>query len=72
MTATNLTLKVPMHCGGCANAVRFVFQRTEGLIRVDADHRRNEVRLRFDPARVTEDQIRERMRAAGFEPAQGR
>ena len=66
--ATDTTLKVPMHCGGCENAVRFTLQRTEGVIRVDADHRRDEVRLRFDAERVTEGEIRERIRAAGFEP----
>lgn len=67
--ATETTLTVPMHCGGCENAVRTVLQRTEGVIRVDADHRRDEVRLRFDAQRVSEAQIRERIRAAGFESA---
>ena len=66
--ATDMTLKVPMHCGGCENTVRFTLQRTAGVIRVDADDRRDEVRLRFDAERVTEDEIRERIRGAGFEP----
>jgi Cd2+/Zn2+-exporting ATPase len=66
--ATDMTLKVAMHCGGCENAVRFTLRRTAGVIRVDADHRRDEVRLRYDPARISEDEIRERVRAAGFEP----
>ncbi len=64
-----IVLSVPMHCDGCANAVRSVLRRTEGVLRVDADCRRGEVRLRFDPARLSEEQIRERIRAAGFEPA---
>lgn len=67
--ATETTLKVPMHCRSCENAVRTALQRTEGVIKVAADHRRDEVRLRFDPGRITEEQIRERVRAAGFEPA---
>lgn len=67
--AVETTLKVPMHCSGCENAVRTALQRTEGVIKVDADHRRDEVRLRFDAQRITEEQIRERVRAAGFEPA---
>ncbi|MEX2547162.1 MAG: heavy-metal-associated domain-containing protein [Chloroflexota bacterium] len=62
------TLKVPMHCDGCAKAVRTALRRTEGVIRADADHGRDEVRLRFDPQRVSEEQIRERIREAGFEP----
>lgn len=69
MTTTETALKVAMHCDGCANAVRIALRRTEGVIRVDADHRRDEVRVRFDPARLSEAEIRERIRAAGFEPA---
>lgn len=68
MMATEATLKVAMHCSGCENAVRTALQLTEGVIKVDADHRRDQVRLRFDPGRITEEQIRERVRAAGFEP----
>jgi copper chaperone CopZ len=66
--AVETTLKVPMHCGGCENAVRTALQRTEGVIRVRADHRRDEVQLRFDPDRISDQQIRDRIRAAGFEP----
>ncbi len=66
---TETIMKVPMHCGGCENAVRTALQRTEGVIRVDADHRRDEVRLRFDPERLSEERIRQRIQAAGFEPA---
>lgn len=66
--AIETTFKVPMHCGGCENAVRTALQRTEGVIRATADHRRDEVKLRFDPERLSEEQIRERIRVAGFEP----
>ncbi len=65
---TETTVKVPMHCGGCANAVSFALRRIDGVVRVDADHHTDTVRLRFDPERVNEDQIRERIRSAGFEP----
>ena len=64
-----LTLSVPMHCDACENRPRTALQRAEGVVRADADHRREEVRLRFDAERVSEPQIRERIRSAGFEPA---
>ena len=67
--ATETTFKVPMHCSGCENSVRTALQRTEGVITVTADHRTDEVTLRFDPERISDEQIRERIRAAGFEPA---
>ncbi len=63
------TFTVQMHCGGCENAVRTALRPTEGIVRAEADHRRSEVRVRFDPDRVTEEQLRERVQDAGFEPA---
>lgn len=63
------SFSVDMHCAGCENAVRTALTRTIGVIRADADHRRNEVHLQFDPERVSEDQLRERVRDAGFEPS---
>lgn len=63
------TFSVDMHCAGCENAVRTVLARTAGVIRAEADHRRNEVHLQFDPERVSEEQLRDRIRDAGFEPA---
>ena len=64
------TFSVDMHCAGCENAVRATLTRTEGVIRADADHRRNEV-LQFDPEQVSEEQLRQLIRDAGFEPSQG-
>ncbi len=63
------TFTVPMHCGGCEHAVRTILRLTDGVVRAEADHRRGEVRVQFDPERVTEDQLRQRVRDAGFEPA---
>ena len=63
------TFTVSMHCGGCENAVRTILGLTDAIYRAEADHRRSEVRVQFDPDRVTEDQLREPLRDAGFEPA---
>ena len=67
--SNEIAFRVPMHCGGCENSVRTALQLTEGVIKATADHRTDEVKLRFDPERISEEQIRERIRAAGFEPA---
>lgn len=62
------TFTVPMHCGGCENAVRTILRTTDGVSLAQADHRRSEVRVRFDPERVTEDELRARLAESGFEP----
>lgn len=56
------------HCSGCADNLSSGLSRIEGVIRAKADFDRAEVEVRFDPARVTDDDIREGIRAAGFEP----
>lgn len=65
----DVTFTVRMHCGGCENAVRRILRLTDGVLRVEADHRRSEVRVQFDPERVTEARLRDQLREAGFEPA---
>lgn len=63
------TFTVRMHCGGCENTVRTILRTTAGVTRAEADHRRSEVRVQFDPELVTEAQLRERLSDSGFEPA---
>ncbi len=43
-------------------------RRLEGVIKADADYDGAVVEVRFDPDRVTERDIDEQIRAAGFEP----
>ncbi|HEX6384953.1 MAG TPA: heavy-metal-associated domain-containing protein [Anaerolineae bacterium] len=38
-----------MHCGGCANTVEFVLRELEGVHRVDANHRTQQIELAYDP-----------------------
>lgn len=66
---TETTLTVRMHCGGCENSVRTILRTTDGVLRAEADHRRSEVRVQFDPDRVTEEQLRLKLADSGFEPA---
>jgi len=58
-----------MHCGGCENAVRTILRMTDGVLRAEADHRQSKVRVQFDPARVTEEQLRLKLADSGFEPS---
>lgn len=58
-----------MDCSGCENRVKTAVGRVEGVIKADADHRTGRVGVRFDEDRVSEDDVKERIRAAGYEVA---
>jgi copper chaperone len=61
------TLKVDgMTCGGCENRVQTAVGRVEGVVRANADHRNGALDVRFDEARVSEEQIKDRIRAVGY------
>lgn len=62
----NLTV-MGMDCSSCENAVKRALQRLEGVIRIDADHAADRVAVRFDVERVSEEKIKERIQASGFE-----
>ena len=55
-----------MTCGGCENAVKRAVGRLEGVTEVTASHGENRVGVTYDPARVTPDQIRQKIVAAGY------
>lgn len=62
-----ITLRVTgMTCGGCENSVKRALGRLDGVGDVEASHAGQSVRVSLDPARVTVDQIRERIAAIGF------
>lgn len=58
-----------MDCSGCENRVRTALTRLEGVIKTEADSRSGRVGVRFDEDRVSEDDVKERIRAAGYEVA---
>lgn len=55
------------HCSGCADNLGESLGRREGVIKVDADYEQAQVEVRFDPERISEDDIREQIHLAGFE-----
>ncbi len=69
-TTNTTTLGVRgFHCSGCADNVGKALLRLDGVIKVAADFDAEQVQVRYDPDRVTEDALRDQIRAAGFEPA---
>jgi copper chaperone CopZ len=55
-----------MDCPGCANRLGTALDCLDGVVEAKADHQAGRVKVRFDPDRVSEDRIRERIRSAGF------
>ncbi len=58
-----------MSCTGCEERIVSALTRLDGVSHGEADHRRGEVRLRFDPNLVTPQAIRERIEFAGYDVA---
>jgi len=56
-----------MTCEGCARSVSRAVSALPGVESVTVDLAGHRAVLRFDPERVTLDDVREAIRAAGFE-----
>lgn len=68
-TAVSKTLAVSgFHCSGCSDNLASALVTLEGVIRARAEYENGQVEVRFDPDRVSEDDLRQRIRSAGFEP----
>lgn len=68
MTMTTKTFAIQgFHCSGCADNLGRALSAVEGVIKASADYDQARVEVRFDPVRVTDDDIRERIHAAGFD-----
>ena len=68
--ATVTTIRVRgFPCPGCAENVKQALLRLEGVIKADADFATERVEVRYDPDRVTEEALHDRIRSAGFDPA---
>ncbi|MEQ1759474.1 MAG: cation transporter [Vicinamibacterales bacterium] len=66
MTETVNLVVEGMTCGGCENAVRRVLQNTTGVDSVTPSHRDARVEVRFDPAQVPLETIREKISSLGY------
>ena len=56
-----------LHCSGCETRVRFALQRMPGVEHVVADAKTQRVAVMFDPALLTADHIRNRLKELGFD-----
>lgn len=68
-TATLKTFTVRgFHCSGCSDNLGSALSNLDGVIRARADYEAGRVEVRFDPDRLSVDDVKERIRASGFEP----
>lgn len=67
---TQTTMKVPrIHCDGCVNTVTTAVRKLPGVAKVEASEVTKEVRVEFDPAQVSEENIRRTLMLVGYPPA---
>lgn len=67
-TATSKTFTVRgFHCSGCAENLSSALGNLDGVIRARADFEDGQLEVRFDAERVTEDDVRDRITATGFQ-----
>lgn len=63
------TFKVAeIHCASCENTIRTTLSRLPGVTLVLPSADTDDVKVSFDDARVTEDELRARLVEVGFEP----
>lgn len=55
-----------MHCDACSRRIRHTLSKIEGVRAVEPDAVRKEVFVAFEPARVSEEQLRRELDAMGF------
>lgn len=65
---TTVTLPAPgMGCSACEQTLHLFLDDHPGVDTVEPDHRTGQVHIRYDPERATLDQLRERIRVAGYD-----
>jgi len=56
-----------MHCAGCERTLRMALTRLDGVHDAKPDRHAEQVTVNFDPARVSEETLREHIDLCGFE-----
>lgn len=56
-----------MACDKCSARLREALRKLDGLIEVEADHQRQEVVVRYDPARLGPERIKHEIKRCGFD-----
>jgi copper chaperone CopZ len=65
LKTTTLTVQ-EIHCGACETAIGKALRRADGVREVTADAASNTVTVRYDEAAIDEQQLGERLTAAGY------
>jgi len=55
------------HCSGCSDNLSTALNNLDGVIRASAEFEGGRVQVRYDADRVSEQNIRDRISASGFE-----
>jgi copper chaperone CopZ len=68
--ATETTFEVRgMDCTGCEDRIKTALGRLDGVIKADTEHTAAQVTVRFDEWRLSEADVKQRIRSAGYEVA---
>ena len=55
-----------MHCGGCEETVETEIKKLDGIKSVKADHVKKTVKVKYDDKKVTLEQVKAAITAAGY------
>lgn len=66
MTRIEIPVK-GMHCAGCERTLALALARIDGVLEAKPDLRAEQVAVRFDPERVSEQTLHEHIDLCGFE-----
>jgi len=66
-TMTNTFTVQGFHCSGCSDNLSAALNNLEGVIRATAQFEGGVVEVRYDSDRVSEQDLRDRISASGFE-----
>jgi len=60
-----------MHCGGCAQIIRSLLEKKEGVRAADVSFEQAEARILFEPEAVSTDELAAAIAKAGYRVADG-
>ncbi|MFQ5968074.1 MAG: heavy metal translocating P-type ATPase [Acidimicrobiia bacterium] len=65
-----VTLSVPdIHCAECATRIQGGLKHTDGVLEASVDVDTKQVSVRYDPQRITRNDVTERLKDLGYEPS---
>lgn len=67
MASTSIKVK-QIHCSSCEHTIRTALGRLDGVRTVVPSAARNDVRVSFDEAKLSEDRLRAALSEVGYEP----